>query len=91
LDRAVIQRPQPIFCQQAPFFGFYSAGKNIGVKCRRAHHRQNCAVVNVQRDDGSFPALERFESSLLQLPIQSEVNRITGNINHFVQHPHSAP
>ena len=70
LNCPVAQRSEPIFHQCLPLVGFDSPRKNIGVKGRRANHREDSAGIDVKRNDGSFLTLERFEGGLLKLAIQ---------------------
>src|SRR5262245_26513828 len=69
LSRAVAERSQLIFDQRTPLFGLDAPRKNIGIESRRARQRENRAAVDVERDQRSLLALERFVSGFLHLPI----------------------
>jgi hypothetical protein len=53
-----------------PLIGFDSPRKNVGVKGRCANHREDCAGIDVKRNDGSLLALECLKGGLLKLSIQ---------------------
>src|SRR4029077_6270548 len=89
LSGAVAKWPEAVFDQVAPLFGLDAAGKNVRIEGRRADHRQDGAAIHIERDNGSFFAVERLESGLLQLAVQCQMNRITGNIRNFMKHAHT--
>ena len=81
MNRPVAQRSEPILHQRLPLIGFDSPRKNIGVKSRRADHREDSTGVNVKSNDGSFLTLEGFEGGLLKLAVQRQVNCVAGNLH----------
>ena len=47
MGSTIAERAQSVFNQAAPFVGLDAAGKNVGVKSRRASHSQDRTAVDI--------------------------------------------
>ena len=70
LNRAVVERAQAVLNEGAPLIAFDATGKDIRVEGWRARHCQDSAAMDIENDDGSFLALQRFIGGLLEFAIQ---------------------